>query len=220
MFGGLLIAFDDRVLAPRAWTTLQAEWGAELLADAPPGPVLELGAGAGQIGLLTISRVLRGASTGSANGGARSASGTPGSAGALRRSLVCVDASPVACSFIRRNANVADVSASVEVRQRDVASAIEPDERFALVLADPPWVPSEHTHRHPDDPRSAIDGGPDGLGSAREFLRAATPRLVPGGSILLQLGSHDQARTLGRDLDSLSVVEVREGEGGVVLRLA
>ncbi|MBI2244007.1 MAG: methyltransferase, partial [Nocardioides sp.] len=54
-FGPLRITFDGRVLRPRPWTAAQSEWAAEILADAPAGPVLELCAGAGQIGLLAVA---------------------------------------------------------------------------------------------------------------------------------------------------------------------
>ena len=53
-FGCLDIAFDERVLRPRAWTMAQSTWGAELLDQMPAGPVLELCAGAGHIGLLAL----------------------------------------------------------------------------------------------------------------------------------------------------------------------
>lgn len=192
-FGELEIAYDDQVLAPRTWTTLQAEWAAELLAEAPPGPVLELGSGAGQIGLLAISR--------------------------QRRALVCVDSSAAAVSFARRNAEAAGLADLVEVRERDLEHAADGEERFALVLADPPWVPSAETERYPDDPDSAIDGGPDGLDVARLCVQVAAPLLLPGGSLLLQLGTPEQAEALGRELVQLELLEVRTGEGGVVARL-
>ena len=54
-FGGLRIEYDARVLAPRAWTAAQSRWAAELIRTAPPGPVLELCAGAGHIGLLAVT---------------------------------------------------------------------------------------------------------------------------------------------------------------------
>lgn len=200
-FGDLEIAYDDQILAPRAWTTLQAEWAAELLAEGPPGPVLELGSGAGQIGLLAISRLPRSL--------VRS----------LGRSLVCVDDSAVAAAYARRNAATAGLADLVDVRERDLEAAADPDERFALVLADPPWVPSAETGRYPDDPAAAIDGGPDGLDVARACLRVAEPHLLAGGSILLQLGSAEQAAVLAGELVHLEVAEVRQGEGGVVARL-
>jgi methylase of polypeptide subunit release factors len=192
-FGDLEIAYDERILAPRAWTAMQAEWGAEILSGAPAGPVLELCAGAGHIGLLAISR--------------------------QPRPLVCVDDSATACAYARRNAEAAGLGEVVEVRQRDLAHAAGPAERFALVLADPPWVPSGETERYPEDPTDAIDGGPDGLDPARACVRVASDHLLPGGSMLLQLGSRDQASSLERELTDLSVVDVRVGEGGVVARL-
>ncbi|HRV67365.1 MAG TPA: methyltransferase, partial [Candidatus Nanopelagicales bacterium] len=82
-FGGLAIAYDDRLLAPRDWTQAQGRWAGELLADLPPGDVLELYCGAGQIGLLAV-------------------------AGSGRR-LVCVDVNPVATHYTRRNAEGAGV---------------------------------------------------------------------------------------------------------------
>ena len=51
-FGGLQITFDSRLLSPRPWTQAQSRWAASLLPNLPPGDVLELCSGAGQIGLL------------------------------------------------------------------------------------------------------------------------------------------------------------------------
>ena len=44
---------------------------------------------------------------------------------------------------------------------------LDPHERFAVVIADPPWVPRADTGRYPEDPVLAIDGGDDGLDLAR-----------------------------------------------------
>ena len=89
-FGGLSIAYDDRVLTPRRWTAMQSYWAAELLRDSPPGRVLELCAGAGHIGLLTVALA--------------------------PRDLVMVDVNPHACDFARRNADANRLVASVDVR--------------------------------------------------------------------------------------------------------
>jgi methylase of polypeptide subunit release factors len=130
-----------------------------------------------------------------------------------------VDDSAAAGELARRNAETAGLSGLVDVRVRDLEDAAGPDERFALVLADPPWVPSAETSRHPEDPPAAIDGGPDGLHVARTCVKVAGPHLLPGGSLLLQLGTPDQASTLARELTGLTLVEVREGERGVVAHL-
>lgn len=195
-FGDLTITFDDRVLRPRPWTADQSRWAAEILAGAPDGPVLELCAGAGQIGLLTV---------------------------ALEpRRLVCVDLNPAACELTRHNADAAGVGALVEVREGRIDEVLAPDERFALVVADPPWVRRAETGRYPEDPLLAIDGGDDGLEVARQCVAAIAGHLVAGGSAVLQLGTTAQADAIGVDLDrygDLRVTAVRECERGVLVRI-
>lgn len=186
-FGGLDVAYDHRVLRPRPWTAAQSHWAAGLLAHAPAGPVLELCAGAGHIGLLAV-------------------------AGTDRR-LVAVDANPTACAFARRNAEAAGLADRVEVRHAVLEDALAPDERFPVILADPPWVPTQRTGDHPEDPVFAIDGGRDGLGVALRCLQVAREHLHPDGVLLLQLGTLAQADEVERRLrdgaTGLLVVEVR-----------
>jgi len=191
-FAGLTIGFDARVLRPRPWTELQSRWAAELLASLPPGPVLELCCGAGQIGLAAVA----GAS----------------------RPLVCVDRDPVAAAFARANAERAGLADRVEVRAAPLDEAVGDSERFPLVIADPPWVPSRETARWPADPSGAIDGGPDGLDVARLCLEVAAAHLMRGGAVLLQLGSREQADDLGPHADALGLLPagIRPGERGVV----
>ncbi len=169
-YGPLAIEYDERVLRPRRWTTHQARWGAELLACAPAGPVLELCAGAGQIGLLTV--------------------------GATTRHLVCVDVDPVACEFARRNADANGMRNRVDVRCGDLAEVLQPEERFAFVVADPPYLGPEDVARYPEDPVVAIDGGPDGLAVAWSCVDVIGRHLVPGGRALLQLQGVDQAHRI------------------------
>ena len=196
-FGGLEIAFDDRVLRPRSWTVAQSLWAAAELRALPGGDVLELCAGAGQIGLLAV-------------------------AGSGRR-LVCVDANPAAVSFARRNAEAAGLSDRVTVRQGLIADVVDPGEAFPMIIADPPWVPRAETGRFPEDPLLAIDGGDDGLHVVRECVRAITEHLAPGGVALLQLGTTGQASAVATLVQGTDLVpgEVREyADRGVLLRLA
>jgi methylase of polypeptide subunit release factors len=194
-FGPLEIAYDDRVLRPREWTTGQSLWAAELLRGAPEGPVLELCSGAGQIGLLAV-------------------------AGSGRR-LVCVDANPVACEFARANAAAAGLGDLVDVREGRLEEAVGDDERFALVIADPPWVRREETGRFPEDPLLAIDGGDDGLDIARACLAVVERHLLPTGHAVLQLGSAEQVEALRRDrwvrASRLTMTEVRHHDRGVLV---
>ncbi|HEY3527560.1 MAG TPA: methyltransferase [Nocardioides sp.] len=195
-FAGLRIRYDERVLAPRQWTVLQSRWAAELLDVLPAGRVLELCCGAGQIGLAAVAT--------------------------SSRELVCVDRDPAAAAYATANAAGAGLNHRVEVRQASLDAAVGASERFALVVADPPWVPSAEIGRWPEDPPGAIDGGADGLGAARRCLEVAAAHLMPGGAVLLQLGSVEQADDLsGRATEfGLQRDELRLGRRGVVARFS
>jgi len=195
-FGSLQIRYDDRVLEPRPWTTAQSAWAAELIEQAPEGDVLELCTGAGHIGLLAI-------------------------AGSDRR-LVAVDASPTAAEHAADNAAAAGLAGRVEVRLGQLDEVLDADERFAVVIADPPWVPRAETGRFPQDPLLAIDGGDDGLDVARLCLEVISHHLVPGGAAVLQLGTLEQVSALGDRVAEGGVLrtgEVRKHDGGVLVRL-
>jgi len=197
-FGGLTIVHDERVLTPRTWTLHQSRWALELLEGLPDGPVLELCSGAGQIGLVV-------------------AAGTT-------RHLVCVDVDPVAARYTRSNAVLAGVDDRVEMRARPLHGALDAAERFPLILADPPWVSREDVIRFPEDPVTAIDGGPGGgLDVARECLRVIGGHLAAHGLALVQLGSTDQVAALAAEIDEegLRVSAVRTfGDRGVLVLLA
>jgi methylase of polypeptide subunit release factors len=192
-FEGLAIRYDDRVLAPRDWTAAQSHWAAELSMAAPPGPVLELCAGVGHIGLLAVQ--------------------------IARRPLVCVDANPAACDLLRENARAA--RQRVEVREGSMEVVLHPAEQFPVVIADPPWVEHEQVGRYPEDPATAIDGGPDGLDLVRLCLTVIDRHLMPAGSAVLQAGPTQvtAVRRLVTTYADLRVVEVRDFERGALLRL-
>ncbi|MCW2831581.1 MAG: methyltransferase [Aeromicrobium sp.] len=197
-FGGLEIAFDDRVLKPRDWTLAQSEWAAERQVTAPPGPVLEVCAGVGHMGLV--------------------ATATSG------RELVLVDLNPVACAFARSNVAAAGADGRVEIREGRMEDVLDEDETFAVIIADPPWVVSAGIDEFPDDPPIAIDGGADGLELARACCRVIDAHLAAGGSAVLQLGSAEQVEQMGLYLDAqlgsdVKVVETRTFDRGALALL-
>ncbi|WMY78042.1 class I SAM-dependent methyltransferase [Citricoccus sp. I39-566] len=197
-FCGLDIAYDHRVLQPRSWTEAQSTWAAELLADAPEGPVLELCAGAGHIGL-----------------------------GAVRdtdRELVMVDVNPAAEELSLQNAAAHGLAERITFRLGRMEEVLDAGERFAVIVADPPWVRSAETSRFPEDPVLAIDGGGDGLDLARTCVDLMDRHLHDGGAGLLQLGNPAQAETIAAYATEhtggrLTLVEVRKFERGVLARL-
>jgi release factor glutamine methyltransferase len=185
-FDHLTVRFDERVLRPRPWTRSQSLWAAELAAGLPPGPCLDLCAGVGHGGLLLASLV--------------------------PRDLVLVDADPTACQYARDNVAAAALPQRVEVRLGDIDAVLAPDERFAIILADPPWVPSQETWRFPADPLHAIDGGPDGLEGARTCVEVIGRHLAPGGVAILQLRDEQQVRGIRAHLDDRPTLGLSAGE--------
>ncbi|HEX4219555.1 MAG TPA: methyltransferase, partial [Acidimicrobiales bacterium] len=168
VFGPLTLTFDATCLTPRPWTLEQSTWVAAV-EDLPDGPILELCAGVGQIGL--VAAVLTG------------------------RRLVQVDSNPGACRWARVNADRAGLGDRVEIRRGDLGHAVGPGEQFAVIVADPPYVPSHEVGSF-DDPVEAIDGGDDGLDMAWRCMELAGEHLVAGGLLSLQLRGRAQAATL------------------------
>jgi release factor glutamine methyltransferase len=160
---------------------------------APPGPVLEVCSGAGHIGLLAVTLA--------------------------PRSLVCVDSDPAACSYLRRNAAAAGLR--VDVREGRMDEVLDRDEKFAVILADPPWVPTDDTARFPEDPVSAIDGGADGLDLVRRCLVVIDRHLAVAGAAVLQTGADQAERVveLVAGYDELAVIEVRRLERGALVQI-
>jgi release factor glutamine methyltransferase len=175
-FGPLLIRYDERVLTPRPWTVQQSYWAADICAEAEPGPLLELCAGVGHIGLL--SAVL------------------------ADRNLVQVEADPIAATYARSNAALAGWSHRTEVRNTYLQKALQPDERFVVAIADPPYLRTADIGRWPDDPPMAIDGGADGLDLVTGCLCLAARHLTEAGQLLLQVAGPAQDEQVAELLDA------------------
>ncbi len=72
------------------------------------------------------------------------------------------------------------------------------DGRFSMIVSNPPYIRTgeietlqEEVRAH--DPLMALDGGADGLDFYRRIIRDGRAHLLPGGSLLLEIGC-DQAR--------------------------
>lgn len=180
---GLPISFDAQVLRPRPWTAAQGRWAAELARQAPSGAILELFAGAGHIGLVAARR-----------------SG---------RRLVQVDADGHAVRLARANATAVGVT-DVEVRHATLEDGVRAGERFPVVIADPPYLPTSEVSRFPDDPRLAVDGGADGLDVVGRLLETLPRVLGRNGAGLLQLRGPGQVAVVRSRLPAeLSAPEAR-----------
>jgi release factor glutamine methyltransferase len=99
------------------------------------------------------------------------------------------ESSPAAFAYASRNA-ARHAGTRTEIRAMDWNTATGP---FDLVFSNPPYIPvADIESLDPEvvhfEPKTALDGGPDGLDAYRE-LGALLPRiLAPGGHALLEIG--------------------------------
>lgn len=150
------------VLIPRPETELVVE--AALAALPEGGRALDLCAGSGAIGVtLALERK-----------GAR---------------VVATELSPAALAVARRNAEA--LGATVELLEGDLFSPLAADERFDVVVGNPPYVPAGElpglAREVLREPAMALDGGPDGLALLRRIVAEAPRWLVPGGTLVLEM---------------------------------
>lgn len=180
-FGGLRVPTNTAVIQPRPWTIEQSIWAEALSSRCSPGPILELFAGSGHIGLEASRR------TG--------------------RPALLVDQSPEACHLATETTRINRLDASV--LNARVSSELCASIRPGVVLADPPYVPRSEVGHFPADPVLAIDGGPDGFAIARALLQAVKPILRAEVPLILQLRGLDQAAAVGRWLDTQVALGMR-----------
>jgi release factor glutamine methyltransferase len=166
-FCGLRIAVAPGVFVPRRRTEFLVERAAAL---APPGAVVvDLCCGSGAVAA-ALTALLDGPEVHASD----------------------VDPAAVACA--RRNLPGGDVHAG------DLFSAL-PDRlrgRVDVLAANVPYVPSEAIPLMPPEarehePRTALDGGADGLDVARRVLAGAGEWLAPGGCVLFEVGEAQAA---------------------------
>jgi release factor glutamine methyltransferase len=178
-FCGLELAVNPAVLIPRPETELLAERAWTFLAGrvgAPEAPAAALDFGTGS-GCLAIALAVH--------------------CPAAR--IWAVDLSPAALEVARSNAARHGVEARIHFLPSDGFTALPAGERFDLIVANPPYIPTAEIARlQPEvrdhEPRAALDGGPDGLAVIRRLASEAAPWLKPGGRLMLELGD-GQAET-------------------------
>jgi release factor glutamine methyltransferase len=113
-----------------------------------------------------------------------------------RATAIAVDASADALAVAARNAARHDVASRVEFRVGDWAAGI--DERFDLVISNPPYI-SEATFATLDadvrayEPASALKAGPRGLDAIARIAKSLGAILKPSALALIEIG-HDQGQ--------------------------
>ena len=125
---------------------------------------------------------------------------------------VATDISAQALELAGVNAAALGAEKLVRFCQCDLADAVEPDSLDAVV-ANLPYISTgdwEKLPRHIRDyePRTALDGGPDGLGIIREIVPDAWFALKPGGMVFLEIGA-DQAARVSQILSDAEFLDVK-----------
>ena len=107
-----------------------------------------------------------------------------------------VDISEDALAVARENAANLDLDGRTALLRGDWTFGLG-DDGFDLVVANPPYIPTEVIETldpevRDHDPRLALDGGPDGLDPYRVLAPEILRVLKPGGMFAVEIG-HDQS---------------------------
>lgn len=113
--------------------------------------------------------------------------------------IVATDSSTAALALARENAAALCPQALPDGRLRLRAGnwwdAIDPHERFDVIVSNPPYVAANDPHLGQGDlrfePRTALAAGPSGLDALRAIVGEARTHVTPAGRIVLEHG-HDQ----------------------------
>ncbi|MDT3679474.1 MAG: peptide chain release factor N(5)-glutamine methyltransferase [Burkholderiaceae bacterium] len=175
-FAGRRFATTPAVLVPRPDTETLVAFA---LANTPAqGRVLDLGTGSGAIAI-TI---------------------------ACEREdvrIVATDRSEAALALARRNAEAlcprALETRRLQLRAGDWWRCIGHDERFDVVVSNPPYVADDDPHLREGDlrfePRDALAAGADGLDALRAIIDGAAPHVATDGWLALEHG-HEQGEAV------------------------
>jgi ribosomal protein L3 glutamine methyltransferase len=103
-----------------------------------------------------------------------------------------LDIDSAALALARENADAMGLSERVNILQSDVFNALD-DERYDLILSNPPYVDSEDLAELPaefrHEPELSLGSGRDGLDLTRRILAQAHRYLQPEGLLVVEVGN-------------------------------
>ncbi len=169
-FRALDLVVTTDVLIPRPETEGLVEAVLEALHHARatrPIRVLDLGTGSGAIALAIASEM-------------------------PHAHVVATDASAAALDVARDNAAALGLADRIAFRAGDWFEPVDPDERFDVVVSNPPYITTGERAVLPDDvrhhePHAALFAGDSGLEALRTIVDVAPDHLVAGGLLALEL---------------------------------
>jgi release factor glutamine methyltransferase len=215
-FHAIDLKVDRRVLVPRPETEALVDQAVALccVAGAPAGPVLDLCTGSGAIALAMAHALAH------ADARPREFAAPP-----EPRSIVASDLSEEALAVARSNGE--ELGLAVDWRRGDLWHALRPDERFAVIVSNPPYVLSDRiatlaTDVRDFEPHLALDGGRDGMTVLASLASGAAEHLLPGGSLVVELGDRGQGLRFAEllataGLDNAVVTPIQGGPTSMVV---
>ena len=104
------------------------------------------------------------------------------------------DLSPDALAVARQNAEALGVIDRARLLSGDLFGALGGDERYSLIVSNPPYIPEAEVAGLAADvrdhePHLALSGGADGFVVHRRIIEAAPRFLSPGGTLLIEVGA-------------------------------
>jgi len=170
-FFGLTLRVTPNTLIPRPETELLVEAVLHCITDfatASPLRILDIGTGSGAIALALASRL-------------------------PHAQVTAVDLSPAALEVARGNADSLGLAGRIRFMQSDLLSAIAPEERFDVIVSNPPYValtdaPTLAPEVIDYEPHTALFAGLDGLAIYRRLVPAAHAALASHGLLALEFG--------------------------------
>jgi release factor glutamine methyltransferase len=169
-FCGLEIKSSRAALVPRPETELLAERAWQFLStlSSQPSTALDFGTGSGCIAIAMAKN-------------------------ATHAEIHALDVSDEALTLAKENAVVNNLAEQITFHQGDGFAAVPQGLSFDLIVSNPPYIASaEIATLEPEvrdfDPRSALDGGADGLDFYRMLAREARSYLKPHGRLMVEFG--------------------------------
>ena len=92
-----------------------------------------------------------------------------------------IDINPIASDLCELNASINGLKKTMTIVSGNLYDAVDPEERFDLIVANPPLLPIPEGVPYP----FIGDGGPDGSDVVIEILSGAHDRLTQSGTLLL-----------------------------------
>ena len=131
--------------------------------------------------------------------------------------ITALDISDDAIKIAKRNAERLGGIKKIEFRQSDFYSSLNTDEKFDLILSNPPYISHEEYKDLPPevlaDPKVSLVADNDGLGAIELLVKDAPNHLNKGGRIMFEIG-YNQAERVSKltEVDSryTSIVQIKD----------